>query len=128
MHAALSFTLSAQSGPARCGCLVTPHGEVETPCFMPVGTHAAVKGMTPAALEACGARILLANTYHLAVRPGEDLVRRAGGVAAFMGWPGPTLTDSGGYQVFSLAANRTLTDEGVFFRNHIDGAAFALTP
>ncbi len=123
-----TFTLTAQWNEARTGLLKTPHGRVETPCFMPVGTHAAVKGVGPETLRQCGADLVLANAYHLAVRPGEERVRAFGGLAAFMGWHGPTLTDSGGYQVFSLAANRTVTDEGVFFQNHVDGAPFALTP
>jgi len=124
----IAFSLTAQSQNARRGLLKTPHGRVETPAFMPVGTHAAVKGVTPALLRQCGAEIVLANTYHLAIRPGEALVQSFGGVAAFMGWHGPTLTDSGGYQVFSLAANREIVEEGVRFRNHIDGAPFELTP
>ncbi len=122
------FNLQAESGSARAGMLQTPHGRVETPFFMPVGTHAAVKGLTPGMLRECGAQIVLANTYHLAVRPGQDLVADFGGVAAFMGWNGPTLTDSGGYQAFSLAANCKVTEHGFRFRNHIDGSPFELTP
>lgn len=124
----ISFFVDQTSGQARRGVLTTPHGAVQTPFFMPVGTAAAVKGMTPAALRDCGAEIVLANTYHLAVRPGEELVARFGGVADFMGWHGPTLTDSGGYQAFSLAQKRKLTDRGVWFQNHIDGGALDLTP
>lgn len=124
----IAFTVDATENAARAGRLATPHGVVETPAFMPVGTLAAVKGMTPAQLRAAGAQIVLANTYHLALRPGEARVRALGGLAAFMGWHGPTLTDSGGYQVFSLAARRRIDDDGVRFRNHINGAEFYLSP
>ncbi len=125
---ALTFTLETQSGAARAGRLATPHGEIPTPCFMPVGTLATVKGLTPALLREAGARIVLANTYHLALRPGAELVEKFGGVAAFMAWHGPTLTDSGGYQVFSLAQRRQITDQGVRFLSHIDGSPLELTP
>lgn len=125
---AIDFTITHTSGRARAGTLQTPHGTIETPFFMPVGTVAAVKGMTPDMLRECGAQIVLSNTYHLAIRPGEELVRQFGGLAAFMGWHGPTLTDSGGYQAFSLAQKRKLTDRGVWFQNHIDGAELDLTP
>jgi queuine tRNA-ribosyltransferase len=114
--------------PARRGVLGTPHGDVETPAFMPVGTQGSVKGVLPDELRGLGAQIVLANTYHLSLRPGSDLVRRAGGLHAFMGWDGPMLTDSGGFQVFSLAALRKLDDEGVRFRSHLDGAEHLLTP
>jgi queuine tRNA-ribosyltransferase len=114
--------------PARVGRLETPHGSIETPEFMPVGTRGTVKGITPEALRAVGSRMLLANTYHLALRPGEDVVRALGGLHRFMAWDGPILTDSGGFQVFSMADRLTLDERGVRFRSHIDGAALELTP
>ncbi len=113
---------------ARRGRLTTPHGAVETPVFLPVGTQAAVKGLTQEALEALGTEILLANTYHLYLRPGQDVVRKLGGLHQFMSWPRAILTDSGGYQVFSLAELRKITDEGVRFRSHLDGTEHLLTP
>ncbi|MFQ5697080.1 MAG: tRNA guanosine(34) transglycosylase Tgt [Myxococcota bacterium] len=112
---------------ARTGALFTPHGRVETPVFMPVGTRAAVRGMTPAQLAGTGSRILLANTYHLALRPGAEIVQRAGGLHRFMGWEGPLLTDSGGFQVFSLPG-RQIERDGVRFRNEVDGSEIFLTP
>jgi queuine tRNA-ribosyltransferase len=108
--------------------LQTPHGSVETPAFMPVGTAGSVKGVTPAQLRATGATIILANTYHLQLRPTADVVRDLGGLHAFMGWDGPILTDSGGYQVFSLTGINKIDDEGVEFRSHIDGAVLRLDP
>jgi len=125
-----SFTLEAQSANsnARAGVLHTAHGDVLTPAFMPVGTQGTVKAMLPAELEEMGVQIVLSNTYHLHLRPGEGLVKQAGGLHAFMGWDKPILTDSGGYQVFSLAALRKLDDEGVTFRSHIDGSERRLTP
>jgi queuine tRNA-ribosyltransferase len=125
---AAPFAVSAQDGAARCGRLTTAHGIVETPAFMPVGTQGTVKGLTPAQLKDAGAEIILANAYHLALRPGTSLIRELGGLHRFMGWDGPILTDSGGYQIFSLAALRTVTDEGVEFRSHLDGAPMFLTP
>ncbi|MDR3331674.1 MAG: tRNA guanosine(34) transglycosylase Tgt [Synergistaceae bacterium] len=113
---------------ARAGEFVTPHGTVETPLFMPVGTQATVKAMTPAELEELGARIILGNTYHLYLRPGADVVSEAGGLHRFMGWDGGLLTDSGGFQVFSLAQLRRITDDGVEFRSHIDGSSHFMTP
>ncbi len=113
---------------ARLGVLRTPHGEIQTPVYMPVGTQATVKAMAPNELEELGTQILLANTYHLHLRPGEDIVRDAGGLHRFMAWNRPILTDSGGFQVFSLAANRKVTDDGVAFRSHIDGSKLYLTP
>src|SRR5215469_10647916 len=113
---------------ARRGRLTTPHGAIETPVFMPVGTAATVKGLTQEALEALGAKILLANTYHLYLRPGHELIRKLGGLHKFMSWSGAILTDSGGYQVFSLAELRKITDEGVRFRSHLDGSEHLLTP
>lgn len=124
----LSFEILATCGPARRGRLATPHGIVETPAFMPVGTLGAVKGMTPQELEAAGASILLANLYHLALRPGIDTVERLGGIHAFTGWQGPVLTDSGGFQVWSLGGLRTLDAEGVTFRSHLDGSLLRFTP
>jgi queuine tRNA-ribosyltransferase len=113
---------------ARRGRLTTPHGNVETPFFMPVGTQASVKALTQEALEELGAEIILANTYHLYLRPGHELVRKLGGLHQFMSWPRAILTDSGGYQVFSLSALRKMTDEGVRFRSHLDGSEHLLTP
>lgn len=113
---------------ARRGRLHTPHGTIETPAFMPVGTRASVKAASQADLEALGAEIILANTYHLFLRPGAELIRDLGGLHGFMAWPRPMLTDSGGYQVFSLAALAKVDDDGVTFRSHIDGAAHRLTP
>ena len=113
---------------ARRGRLTTPHGPVETPFFMPVGTQASVKALTQEALEDLGAEIILANTYHLYLRPGHELVRKLGGLHQFMSWPRAILTDSGGYQVFSLSALRKMTDEGVRFRSHLDGSEHFLTP
>jgi len=120
-------TKTDRSG-ARRGRLTTPHGAVETPVFLPVGTQAAVKGLTQEALEALGTEILLANTYHLYLRPGHDVVRKLGGLHQFMSWPRSILTDSGGYQVFSLSELRKITDEGVRFRSHLDGTEHLLTP
>ena len=113
---------------ARRGVLHTPHGAVETPFFMPVGTQATVKGLRNEALEELGAEILLSNTYHLYLRPGHEAVERLGGLHRFMSWPHAILTDSGGFQVFSLAELRKVTDEGVRFRSHVDGSEHMLTP
>ena len=125
---AFSFRLQATSGRARAGLLETPHGLVETPIFMPVGTAGAVKGLTPRDLTEVGARIVLANTYHLMLRPGDSLVAELGGLHGFTGWSGPFLTDSGGYQVFSLSSLRRITEEGAFFKSHLDGTAYSLSP
>ena len=113
---------------ARCGSFHTPHGVVDTPRFMPVGTLATVKGVTPEQLRATNAQMVLANTYHLHLQPGEQVVAEAGGLHRFMGWSGPLLTDSGGFQVFSLGAINTINDEGVVFRSPRDGARISLTP
>src|ERR1700690_2829387 len=113
---------------ARLGLLTTPHGVIHTPAFMPVGTAATVKGLTQQALEELGAEIILANTYHLYLRPGHELIRQLGGLHKFMSWPHPILTDSGGFQVFSLSDLRKVTDEGVTFRSHLDGSAHFLSP
>jgi queuine tRNA-ribosyltransferase len=123
-----SFSVLATSERARAGLLSTPHGEIETPAFMPVGTAGSVKAMTLRDLEDVGAQVLLANTYHLMLRPGDDLVAALGGLHGFTGWRRPFLTDSGGYQVFSLSGLRRLTEEGVRFRSHIDGASHMLSP
>jgi queuine tRNA-ribosyltransferase len=117
-----------RDGSARRGVITTPHGSIETPAFMPVGTQGAVKGVTHRDLEALGAQILLSNTYHLYLRPGGDLIARRGGLHRFAGWPRPILTDSGGYQVFSMAARRTIKEEGAHFRSHLDGSSHLLTP
>jgi len=127
---AFSFTLEARDSEtdARTGRISTAHGEVLTPAFMPVGTAGSVKTLTPDELRAAGADILLANTYHLALRPGADTVRQMGGLQRFMGWDGPILTDSGGFQVMSLSPLRKVTDEGVEFRSHLDGSLHRLSP
>jgi queuine tRNA-ribosyltransferase len=122
------FDLLHTDGAARIGRLHTSHGTVETPVFMPVGTQATVKGLTPAQLEEAGVQVVLGNTYHLALRPGDEVIAELGGLHRFMGWSRPILTDSGGYQVFSLAANRKVDDRAVVFRSHIDGASIELTP
>lgn len=113
---------------ARAGIIHTPHGDIETPIFMPVGTRATVKTMTPEELEEIEAQIILANTYHLYLRPGDDLVKKAGGLHKFMNWDKPILTDSGGFQVFSLGDMRKITEEGVEFRSHIDGSKHFISP
>jgi len=121
------FELEARSGLARAGRVTTPHGSFATPAFMPVGTHGALKALTPDQVRAAGAEIVLANTYHLALRPGEALVSKLGGLHAFMRWQGPILTDSGGFQVFSLP-RKEITDRGVRFKNEVDGSEMDLTP
>jgi queuine tRNA-ribosyltransferase len=123
-----AFELVARQGRARAGVFHTPHGDLLTPVFAPVGTQASVKALTPAQLSELGASLVLANTYHLYLRPGDDLIAALGGLHAFMGWPGPILTDSGGYQVFSQADTRQVDDEGVSFKSHIDGSTHRLTP
>ena len=128
MPAAFAFTLTGRDGQARTGRLETPHGIVDTPAFMPVGTRGAVRGVTQRALEEAGAQIVLANTYHLYLRPGDDLVAERGGLHRFIGWSGPILTDSGGYQVFSLGPLVTITEAGARFQSHIDGSRHELTP
>ena len=125
---ALRFELLATDGAARRGRLTTPHGVVDTPAFMPVGTVGAVKSLSPDDVRQAGAQIVLGNTYHLLLRPGHELVRELGGLHRFMGWDGPILTDSGGFQVFSLAKLRKLSEEGVEFRSPIDGALHFLSP
>ena len=122
------FTLLATDGAARRGRISTPRGEINTPAFMPVGTAATVKAMYPEQVRDLGAEIILGNTYHLMLRPGAERVASLGGLHDFMDWPGPILTDSGGFQVMSLAKLRKLTENGVTFRSHIDGSAYELTP
>src|SRR5437773_6312487 len=122
------FELLTSDGGARRGRLTTAHGTVETPVFMPVGTQATVKGLTPKQLEQTGAQMILGNTYHLTLRPGDDLIAEMGGLHRFMNWHGPILTDSGGFQIYSLAPTRKITDHSAVFRSHIDGALLELTP
>ncbi len=122
------FTLDASDGAARAGTFSTPHGDVRTPVFMPVGTLGAVKAVSPEELVGVGASMILANTYHLYLRPGHDLVDELGGLHAFMRWDGPILTDSGGYQVFSLANINEIRDDGVVFQSYIDGSSHLFTP
>ncbi|MEM9291483.1 MAG: tRNA guanosine(34) transglycosylase Tgt [Acidobacteriota bacterium] len=124
----LSFEVLATDGAARRGRLHTPHGVIDTPTFMPVGTLGAVKGIEPGQLENAGASVMLANLYHLALRPGIDSIETLGGLHGFSGWSKPILTDSGGYQVFSLADRRTIDDDGVSFRSHVDGSPVRFTP
>jgi queuine tRNA-ribosyltransferase len=123
-----AFAVHARDGAARTGVLTTPHGDVPTPTFMPVGTQGSVKTLTPGEVAATGARIVLGNTYHLWLRPGADLVARAGGLHRFTCWPHAMLTDSGGYQAFSLAERRSFSQDGFVFRSHLDGEKRALTP
>jgi queuine tRNA-ribosyltransferase len=120
--------LTTDPSGARLGRLATPHGVIDTPAFMPVGTAATVKGQTQEDLEELGVQVLLANTYHLYLRPGHELIRQMGGLHQFMSWPRPILTDSGGFQVFSLSALRKVTGEGVTFRSHLDGSEHFLSP
>ncbi len=127
MSFSFAVTKTDASG-ARRGTLNTPHAQIETPAFMPVGTSATVKALRHEALEELGAAIILTNTYHLYLRPGAELIRKLGGLHEFMAWPGAILTDSGGYQVFSLSALRKMSDEGVVFRSHLDGSQHLLTP
>lgn len=124
----IAFDIAATDGAARRGRLTTAHGPAETPAFMPVGTAGTVKGMLPEAVAGTGAEIVLGNTYHLMLRPGAEQVAKLGGLHKFMNWPGPILTDSGGFQVMSLAGLRKLTEDGVTFKSHIDGASHSLTP
>jgi len=128
LSVSLQFQIEAHSGHARAGRLLTPHGEVETPVFMPVGTLASVKGVSQDILEELGVQILLGNTYHLYLRPGVEQVRRLGGLHRFMSWPRAILTDSGGFQVFSLNELRKVTEEGVTFRSHLDGSSHFFSP
>jgi queuine tRNA-ribosyltransferase len=122
------FTVRSSDGQARLGEVETPHGVVQTPAFMPVGTQGAVKAVRHRDVEDAGAEIILANTYHLMLRPGDELIARRGGLHRFIGWPRPILTDSGGFQVFSLAQRRLITEEGADFQSHLDGSRHLLTP
>lgn len=122
------YSLEKTSGKARAGVITTPHGEIHTPVFMPVGTQATVKTMTPEEVKTIGAEIILGNTYHLYLRPSDDLVARFGGLHKFMNWDKPILTDSGGFQVFSLGALRKIKEEGVYFSSHIDGSKHFISP
>ncbi len=128
MTAMFAFQIEATAGAARVGRLILPHGAVETPVFMPVGTQGTVRALSPADLQAAGASLVLANAYHLHVRPGEAIVAKLGGLHRFMGWERPLLTDSGGFQVFSLAGFRRVDDAGVEFQSHVDGSRRTLTP
>src|SRR5450631_676023 len=128
MSEPFSFRLIATDGAARRGEIVTPHGKVQTPAFMPVGTQATVKGLAPEAVRDTGTEILLGNTYHLMLRPGAERIAALGGLHKFMNWPRPILTDSGGFQVMSLSALRTIDEKGVKFQSHIDGHAEFLSP
>jgi queuine tRNA-ribosyltransferase len=130
MPSSFNFTIEAECPDtwARAGTLQTPHGAIQTPIFMPVGTQATVKSVSPEELHAAGAQIILANTYHLMLRPGSELINAFGGLHSFMHWDGPILTDSGGFQVWSLGHLRTLNENGVVFKSHIDGSSHALTP
>src|SRR5881628_914465 len=123
-----AFRVTHTEGRSRRGIMSTAHGDVQTPAFMPVGTQGAVKAFTHRDLEDLGVQILLGNTYHLYLRPGDDLIARRGGLHTFIGWTKPILTDSAGYQVFSLAARRTIDEQGAHFRSHLDGSAHSLTP
>ena len=122
------YTISASQGRARAGIFTTPHGDLETPIFAPVGTQATVKTLTPVQLDDLGASLVLSNTYHLYLRPGDELIRDLGGLHGFMQWHHPMLTDSGGFQVFSLAQTRKIDDDGVTFKSHIDGSTHRFTP
>jgi len=124
----LQFELEANDSNSRAGILQTPHGTIYTPIFMPVGTQGAVKAMTPGEIKELGAEIILGNTYHLHIRPGDELIRNMGGLHKFMNWDRPILTDSGGFQIFSLAKLVKLNEEGVFFRSHLDGRQKKITP
>src|SRR5471032_3714129 len=128
MTAPFSYRLIATDAAARRGEFVTPHGKVQTPAFMPVGTQATVKGLAPEDVRATGAEIVLGNTYHLMLRPGAERIAALGGLHKFMNWPHPILTDSGGFQVMSLAKLRKISERGVMFQSHIDGARHELTP
>src|SRR3990172_3705023 len=124
----MKFELLQNDGAARCGRMTFNRGVVETPVFMPVGTYAAVKTLTPEELRETGSRIILGNTFHLMLRPGTDVIKRHGGLHEFMHWDGPILTDSGGYQVYSLSKLRRIAENGVTFQSHLDGATVELTP
>src|SRR5216110_200363 len=122
------FTIAGTDGAARTGTIAMRRGKIRTPAFMPVGTAATVKAMRPEEVRAAGADIILGNTYHLMLRPGAERIARLGGLHRFMGWKRPILTDSGGYQVMSLSELRTMSEDGVAFRSHLDGSRHLLTP
>ncbi len=128
INSMFEYQILAKAGRARAGIFTTPHGELQTPVFAPVGTQATVKTLTPAQLDELGASLVLSNTYHLYLRPGDELVAEMGGLHHFMQWPRPMLTDSGGFQVFSLAQTRKIDDDGVTFKSHIDGSTHRFTP
>src|SRR5512145_1092180 len=128
MQTSFQFDLLAKDGRARAGVFHTPHGDLQTPVFAPVGTQATVKTLTPEHLKGLGASLVLSNTYHLYLRPGDELVAELGGLHQFMQWPHPMLTDSGGFQVFSLAQTRKIDADGVTFKSHIDGSTHRFTP
>jgi queuine tRNA-ribosyltransferase len=128
VSASFGFEVTGTEGAARLGRMRTARGTVDTPAFMPVGTQGAVKAVTPDELRRCGAEIVLCNTYHLYLRPGHELIRELGGLHRFMGWDGPILTDSGGFQAFSMESLRTIDDDGVVFRSHLDGSTHNLSP
>jgi queuine tRNA-ribosyltransferase len=128
MNTPFNFQLQMRQGRARAGVFMTPHGEIHTPVFAPVGTQATVKALTPAQLSELGASLVLANTYHLYLRPGDSLISEMGGLHSFMNWQNPILTDSGGFQVYSLANNRIINDDGVTFKSHVDGSTHHFTP
>lgn len=130
MKQAITYELlhEDKNSGARRGVVHTPHGDIQTPVFMPVGTQATVKSMTPEEVKGLGAQIILSNTYHLYLRPGEKIVKEAGGLHKFMNWDKPILTDCGGFQVFSLSELRTISEEGVEFRSHLDGSKHMFTP
>ena len=124
----MQFNLKATDGDARVGCITFARGEVDTPAFMPVGTYGTVKAMTPEELQSVGVQIILGNTFHLMLRPGMEVINKHHGLHDFMHWQGPILTDSGGFQVFSLATMRKMTEEGVSFQSPVDGAKVFLSP
>ncbi|HJL94584.1 MAG TPA: tRNA guanosine(34) transglycosylase Tgt, partial [SAR324 cluster bacterium] len=124
----IQFEVEAICGNSRGGVISTPHGKIHTPIFMPVGTLGTVKGMKPEEVAAIGAEIILGNTYHLHLRPGDELVKKMGGLQKFMNWHGPILTDSGGFQIFSMSKLLKLDEEGVEIRSHLDGLKIKLTP
>ena len=130
MEQAITYELlhEDKNSGARRGIVHTPHGDIQTPVFMPVGTQSTVKSMTPEEVKDLGAQIILSNTYHLYLRPGQDIVKEAGGLHKFMNWDRPILTDSGGFQVFSLGDLRTISEEGVEFKSHLDGSKHVFTP
>src|SRR3989338_10291554 len=122
------FTITNRKGQARTGVFKTPHGLIETPVFMPVGTYGAVKTLSPEDLEKIGTQIILGNTYHLYLRPGDELIKNLGGLQSFVNWSKPILTDSGGFQVYSIGKREKITEEGIEFRSDIDGAKHLFTP